>query len=329
MSTAVLTPYDGNDCPFPFFNNLPETPEIPDEAWYKIYNDGSHYVATRVIPSQKKPPEHAKSNEALDILFDSLYYAALKEGLKDTKCDKPLTAYIKSGFLKVYRNYETLDESIAARIKRQRNNYQHRAKRFRRKAYINRWNRFVTITYADEKHSEESFKKKLRKCLSNLHTRRGWKYMGVFERAPETGRLHFHALMYVPDGEMIGKITEKEDYSTAQGKMQVSHPNSFFEEAFGRNDFEELNDMEMRSGNAVSYLLKYISKTGERIVYSRGIRSEICMKLPAREIATHMFDYVQKFVLFDDTVNWERDIMHFEPKQISILDLLSRSPQVA
>lgn len=75
--------------------------------------------------------------------------------------------------------------------------------------------------------------------------------------------------------------------------MQVSHPNSFFEEAFGRNDFEELNDMEMRSGNAVSYLLKYISKTGERIVYSRGIRSEICMKLPAREIATHMFDYVQ------------------------------------
>lgn len=134
---------------------------------------------------------------------------------------------------------------------------------------------------------------------------------------------------YVPDGEMIGKITEKEDYSTAQGKMQVSHPNSFFEEAFGRNDFEELNDMEMRSGNAVSYLLKYISKTGERIVYSRGIRSEICMKLPAREIATHMFDYVQKFVLFDDTVNWERDIMHYEPKQISILDLLSRSPQVA
>lgn len=53
------------------------------------------------------------------------------------------------------------------------------------------------------------------------------------------------------------------------------------------------------------------------------------MKLPAREIATHMFDYVQKFVLFDDTVNWERDIMHYEPKQISILDLLSRSPQVA
>lgn len=45
MSTAVLTPYDGNDCPFPFFNNLPETPEIPDEAWYGEL--GTRYYALR------------------------------------------------------------------------------------------------------------------------------------------------------------------------------------------------------------------------------------------------------------------------------------------
>ena len=330
-----LTPYEG-DCPFPFFfDETPDIPEVPDvpeppaEAWYKIYNDGSHYVATRVLPSKKKPAAHSRTNEAVDILFDSLYYAALKDGLKDTRVDKPLSAYVRAGMEKVYPTHPDLDGMIEEKVKRKLNNYHHRAKRFRRKAYMNRWNRFVTITYSDEKHDEQTFRKKLRKCLSNLHTRRGWKYMGVFERAPETGRLHFHGLLYVPDGEMIGKLYEREDYSTAQGQMQKTNPNTFFEEAFGRNDFEELSDMELKSGDAVKYLLKYISKTGERIVYSRGIRSEICMKLPAREIATHMFDYVQKYVLFDDTVNWERDIMRYKPKQLSILDLLCRSPQAA
>ena len=111
--------------------------------------------------------------------------------------------------------------------------------------------------------------------------------------------------------------------------MQVTYPNTFFEEAFGRNDFKELDEMELKNGNAIDYLLKYISKTGERIVYSRDIPTEVCMKLPAREIVVSMLDFVRKFVLFDDTVKWERDVMHYKPKQLSMLDLLSRSPQVA
>lgn len=328
MNTALLTSYDGNDCPFPFFDSAMD---IPDEAWYKIYNDGSHYVATPVYRSQMKPQVTAHTKEASDILFDSLYANAMREGLKDTKCDKPLFTYIKTGLSRVFPEYDRaeMDDIIREKIKRKQNNWQHRKKRFCRKAYLNRWNRFITITYDDEKHSEKTFRKKLRKCLSNLHTRRGWKYMGVFERAPETGRLHFHGLAYIPDGEMIGKIYRLEDYSTVQHEMQITYPNTFFEEAFGRNDFEELNAMDLKNGNAVDYLLKYISKTGERIVYSRGIPSEICMKLRAREIAANFLDYVRKFVLFDDTVTWERDIMHYKPKQMTMLDLLSRIPQTA
>ena len=323
MNISVAEFHGDKDCPFFFYD------DVPQEAWYKIYNDGSHYVASRIFRSQVKPKAKARSRTDFDILFDSLYLAAMQEGLRDTKSDKAMTAYIKAGILKLFSDYETLDETIAERIKRKRNNYCHRAKRFRRKAYLNRWNRFVTVTFDDKKHTEESFRKKLRKCLSNLHTRRGWKYMGVFERAPETGRLHFHGLFYVPDGEMIGKVYRREDYSTAQEKMQVTYPNTFFEEAFGRNDFEELDEMELKNGNAIDYLLKYISKTGERIVYSRDIPTEVCMKLPAREIVVSMLDFVRKFVLFDDTVKWERDVMHYKPKQLSMLDLLSRSPQVA
>ena len=228
MNTALLTPYDGNDVPIMFFD------EVAPEAWYKIYNDGRHYVATRVYRSQMKPQATAHTKHASDILFDSLYSAALREGVRNTKKDKAMTAYIKAGMVKVFPEFEELDDSIDERIKRKRNNWQHRKKRFCRKAYLNRWNSFLTITYDDKKHTEETFRKKLRKCLSNLHTRRGWKYMGVFERAPETGRLHFHGLAYIPEGEMIGKVYRREDYSTAQEKMQVTYPNTFFEEAFTR-----------------------------------------------------------------------------------------------
>lgn len=30
----------GNDCPFPFFEG---------EDWYKVYNDGGHYIATQCV----------------------------------------------------------------------------------------------------------------------------------------------------------------------------------------------------------------------------------------------------------------------------------------
>ncbi len=185
------------------------------------------------------------SRSALDILFDSLYFTAFKQGLKDNKLDKPMTDFIRAGILKLYPDMDGLDEYISDKIKRKLNNLLHRKKRFRRKANLNNWNYFVTFTYDDTKHTAETFKKKLRKCLSNLHTRRGWRYMGVFEQAPDTGRLHFHGLIYVPVGEMLGVVTEMQDYSTAQGKMQTRNENSFFAENFGRNDFCEVSKSEI------------------------------------------------------------------------------------
>lgn len=154
--------------------------------------------------------------------------------------------------------------------------------------------------------------------------------MGVFEEAPETGRLHFHGLLYVPEGEMIGVITEKKDYSTAQGKMQISHENSFFEEGFGRNDFTELSKMQLKYGHTLEYIVKYIGKTGERIVYSRGIPTEVYMKLTDENIITEFTDYVEKFVLFDNVIDWERDILHYtRKKQVSIIDILCNPPRIA
>ena len=386
---------DTSDCPFPFF-------EEEKEVYYKIYNDGGHYVATpyfrsygkrrnELSPLEKvfnmlyddayykqrkrekaqgkpcsafkedsfikgvlpvlrarfpqhgvdenvirdlirrkrlrlKPEKKATKKAGLDIAFDSLYEHALRTGLKGAE----ITESVKNGLLKLFADIPDLDNYIANKLEKKMRALYSRKKRFRRKAALNRWNYFVTFTYDDKKHTPESFRKKLRKCLSNLHTRRGWRYMGVFENAPDTGRLHFHGLLYVPYGQMVGAITERQDYSTAQGKMQITYSNNFFADSFGRNDFEELSEMELKRGNTLNYLLKYIGKTGERIVYSRGIPTEICKKISVKEIVGKMKDFVTKFVLFDDTIDWERDILHYTHyKQMTIIDLLCNPPQVA
>ena len=296
----------------------------PKEKYYKIYCDGGHYVGTLSYCSGLKPVIHSKDKEEKSVFFDSLYNTAAQLGYRRSE----RFAFIRAGLLKTFSE-DGIDEYISERIKKKLHNTYVRKKRFRRKAYLNKWNYFITITYDDEKHTEDSFRKKLRKCLSNLHTRRGWKYMGVFERAPETGRLHFHALLYVPVGEMLGNIAELRDYSTAQGKMQVTHSNSFFGKYFGRNDFEEITEMQLRYGNTLNYILKYIEKTGERIVYSRGIPTVICKQVSDGNVITEFYDYVKKFIFFDNVISEEDIYRNIRYKQLTFIDIMCNPPQTS
>ena len=106
--------------------------------------------------------------------------------------------------------------------------------------------------------------------------------------------------------------------------MQITHENSFFAEKFGRNDFASISPAEMKHGNTLSYLLKYIGKTGERITYSRGIPTEIYREIDQNDIAAEMQDFVLKYVLFDDVIDWESDIMHFHKEQMTFADIPPR-----
>jgi len=148
--------------------------------------------------------------------------------------------------------------------------------------------------------------------------------MGVFERAPETDRLHFHALIFVPDGEMAGELLEIRDYSTKTHAMQTTVSHSFFAERFGRNDFQEISPAELKNGNTIAYLLKYIEKTGERITYSRDIPTELCREVFNEDVAAEMCDFVMKYVLFDDVFDHdyadedEEEEKAIPPKQMDI-----------
>ncbi len=65
---------------------------------------------------------------------------------------------------------------------------------------------------------------------------------------------------------MIGKLTEVKDYSTKQHKMQTTFQNTHFLQHFGRNDFKPLGRKEEVT-QSVRYLLKYIEKSGERLIF--------------------------------------------------------------
>ena len=57
-----------------------------------------------------------------------------------------------------------------------------------------------------------SFEKELKKCLQNFSNRKGWTYIGVWERGGKTDRLHFHALMSIPKNDLNGKLEERREY---------------------------------------------------------------------------------------------------------------------
>lgn len=320
-----LIPVDDSE----FFGAPPEPPDLP---LFKIYHDGGSYIGTPVKKDNHKHRYSPRRDEWDDLLFNDIYLKAVQGGYDYRRHKHELIAHIKFEMCRLFPELErrkNFDEWIDRRIRRTLHNIHCRKKRFKRKAHLHKWNYFGTITFDDKKMTAEEFEKNLRKCLSNFHTRHEWLYMGVFEHAPETGRIHFHGLFYIPSGEMVGNIYEKTDYSTAQQRMQTTHPNTFFEKAFGRNDFAAISEKALNYGKTIDYILKYIGKMETRIVYSRGIKTEFYMRVDNNDIFTTMFDYVMKYILFDDVIDWERDVMRYKYKQVSIIDILCNPPRAA
>lgn len=284
---------------FSIFNAHKEMEKM--KMYCTVYNDGSSYVAYENLPRKKLPNYESNNIKSSSIdeaerIFEELYLQAVKKGLSFKKQQE----YVREELSKTVHIEEVLNKLIDEGFKRKSANIAARKKLFRRKAYLNKWNYFVTFTFDDKKHTDESFKKSLRKCLSNLSTRKGWKVMGIWEYGEENERLHFHALLYVPDGSMVGKIYEKKDYSNRKHKLITTHPCTFFEERFGRCDFEEINSVALKKGKYLDYILKYITKTDEKIVYSRGIPSCFKDEISEDEICAEFENFVLKFVLFDD-----------------------------
>lgn len=190
---------------------------------------------------------------------------------------------------------------VTQQFNRKQRNLIARRMRMARKAALVNFNYFVTFTYDDKLHTEESFKKDLAVVLRRFSTRKAWKYIGVWERSHEKKRLHFHGIFSIPEASLPGLMVDREDYNFSTHKRQVIRQNSYFLMRFGRNDFEPIEDPS-RKGEALAYLMKYIDKSGEKIIYSKGMYPYFISDILDDDVVMSIEkkDRVTKLILFDD-----------------------------
>ena len=236
-------------------------------------------------------------------IFNDLYqqFIDLKKSERKKKIIEKMKIYFK--------NEEMCISFVEKNFERKERNLICRRIRMCRKANLANFNYFCTFTYDNNKHTEVTFKKKLRTCFRHLCERRNWKYMGIWERAPKTNRLHFHGLFSIPKNGIPGEIVEVRDYSTQFHKMQTTFQSSYFNERFGRSDFKEIDENERRLGNALAYLMKYIEKTGEKIVYSKGLPQYFISDILENDVVCRIGQEDKKLLLFDDFKCWDEGVL--------------------
>ncbi len=244
--------------------------------------------------SKPKPDGETKS-KILNRLFDE------SKGMSKSQ----RKAFIIEQMRKYFPTSKATKMFVQEKLERKRINLIDRRMRFSRKANLNDFNYFVTFTRNDALHDEISFRKKLSRCLRNYHSNHEWLYMGVWERS-KTGRLHFHVIMNIPDGTMPGELIEVEDYGFDSHKMQKTTQNTFFNKRFGRTDFKVIPNTPMGKNMAVRYITKYLEKTGEKIVYSRGIPMYYISDIEEDDVLTTIqTEYGDKLVLYDKFNCWD------------------------
>ena len=275
--------------------------EIEEEFGLESVKDD--YVVDEETREQiKQENEKArKSNpkpKTLKEYFEEFYTQSLELDKKKRE------NYIIKKMQEYFSSYEEAKEYVVKNMQRKTNNLIAKKTRFYRKAYLNEFNYFCTFTYDSAKHTEESFKKQLSKTLRNLASRKGWKYIGVWERGEKTERLHFHAIVYVPEGQMQGSLFKTSTYSFRNRVRKEVCQNTYFNTRFGMSDFEEI---ETRSDlvSEMGYLLKYIEKTGEKLVYSRGLPQFFISDIMDEDILCRTGREERKFVLSDKFNCWD------------------------
>ncbi len=258
----------------------------------KIYSDGSNYIA---IPSEnfshgKQPSKSPRKEQPHKAEFETAYQASQALPRKERK------DFITEQLKDCLKTEKETTEFIEKQTERKKINAVKRRVRVFRKVHLQEWNYFVTFTYDGNKLDENTFKKKLMNTLKHLVSRKGWKYIGVWERSPEKQRLHFHGIFYIP--EMIGELKAVTDYDTVSHRKQTTYQNTHFLKHFGRNDFKALMPYDI--DRSVRYILKYIEKSGERLCYGGKLPTYIKGHILDDDVLCPYGIADKKLLLFDD-----------------------------
>ena len=267
----------------------------------KVYSDGSHHIAILPQPNtQRKSEKKSKVSTVEEIelkeKFEQAYAEAKSKGYKQKS--KEILDIVASNF----ENEEKAEEFVNVNMERKKRNKIERDKRLSRKLYTNEWNYFVTLTYDDKLHTEESFMKGIQDFLKHAVYRKKWKYIGVWERGNKTNRLHFHGIFYIPEGQMIGELFEKRDYDLRSHKMRTTIQNTHLNKRFGRSDFEKITHKDVLQ-SSLAYMKKYITKQGGKLIVSKNVPTYYITDILEEDIACKYNDKEEdtRVVLFDNS----------------------------
>ena len=95
------------------------------------------------------------------------------------------------------------------------------------------------------------------------------------------------------------------EYATE--KATVTHQNTYFNEKFGRSDFEPLDIQNI--GSAIAYIVKYLEKTGEKIVYSKGLPQYFVSDVMDEDVVCPFGLEDKKLLLYDDFLCWDEGVL--------------------
>lgn len=214
---------------------------------------------------------------------------------------KAQRAFIVSKLTPYFANKNELNAYVDKKIGDRKRAEIIRRIRCLRRAALHELTYFCTFTYDSKKITEAEFEKKLLMTLSNFASRKKWKYMGTWERGGETDRLHFHAIMYIPKDKMTGILENKREFDVQKKRMVERIENSFFKDRFGRNTFQIIDGTALSINTAVGYIVKYIEKTGGKIICSKGLRTFLETDIDNDDILAPLREYDnKKYILADD-----------------------------
>lgn len=283
--------------------------DAPNTSEYKITYNGSHFMAVRPGDNESAARERHEVTY-WDSVFEDLYakYTAVTEGeRKLTPVDIAAKIAHELKHLGFCSEKETPEAFTVRKMGNISSSAAGKRRRFRCKAGFVKFNYFCTFTYDSRKiSSEQEFRRKLTKLFNNLHTRYGCLFAGAFERGGKKGRLHMHALAYIPDGVQLGGMVTTKGYSLEKHEYREVTQCTYFSDRFGRNEFDVIDgSSRTQLAKHIGYITKYIAKSGEKIFYSRGIPTYIAMQLQSNDIACKSNVLIKKreikrYVVADD-----------------------------
>lgn len=290
----------------------------------KIYYDGSHYIA---IPQGSYPS--GKGCKKQHKVIPTPEQIDLKEKFE--------TAYAESKKLPYKQRDEFLDERlkdsisddtkrkdfIAENTDRKKRNRSKKYSLLWRKVRLQRWNYFVTLTFDSAKHTPETFKARLKDTLKKLVQRKGWKYIGVWERGRENDRLHFHGVFVIPENGMVGELVTVSDYSMKRRCRQTKLQNTYFYKRFGLNEFEEISPRDVE--HSVKYLIKYLDKDGGRLCQGGDIKPYFLSTVLDEDVVMPYDEEGRKYILADNFTCIDQDGVVYGTVSPEVIDQMPKS----